>query len=311
MKYINLFLALIISNVSATIENSEEVIHKNPLLQAPKILTDTEIEELSNNWQTSFEWRCGYKLNFECYYSRGKSSCILRFCNIPLRSYNFQYIENLKKLIENYKQNNNYSYYYETPLKFANPNPQKIDLETLCNLIKDKNFIFYTGAGISASKVATMKALDNAIKIDKNFSAFLKEIFFSPQRISDAFKEFCKTAIYSEPTEAHYALHKIAQIKKVAILTENVDLLQQRTTSMPIFVHSDTLTNLKKQDFEEIDFIICVGLSHDDCGFIAHYKKQNPNGRIISIDLGVPNYLSESDFLIQEDIQQFLPRFQT
>src|SRR3990167_11017530 len=138
----------------------------NLLLQAPKILTDTEIEDLSKNWETSFEWRYGYKLNFACCYSRGESSCILRFCNIPLRSYNFQYIESLKKLIENY----NYSYYYETPLRFENPNPQKIDLEILCNLIKDKNFIFYTGAGISAPKVATMKALDNAIKIDKSFS---------------------------------------------------------------------------------------------------------------------------------------------
>lgn len=235
---------------------------------------------------------------------------MFRLFGIPIRSYNFDYIQNIKKTIQYAKKKQN-NYFFEKPLKLDNLSPKKIIFNDLCNLIKDKNFIFYTGAGISCSgNVQGMSELENSLKITCGKSTFIKEIFLNPKSITKAFSDFCQSAIYGLPTEGHFALHRIAQNKNVCILTENVDLLQQRTGSMPLFVRSEIVYSAQEKDFQEIDLIICIGLSHDDCGFIAHYKKNNPNGIIISIDLGLPNYLSEKDFLIQDNLQVILPELE-
>jgi len=50
-----------------------------------------------------------------------------------------------------------------------------------------------------------------------------------------------------------------------------------------------------------------VLLSHDDRGFLGWYKKYNPEGTIIALDLGKPSYLSEKDFILKGDIQEVIP----
>ncbi len=62
-------------------------------------------------------------------------------------------------------------------------------------------------------------------------------------------------------------------------------------------------------DLKKIDLIITVGLQIDESGFLRWYKKHNPRGTIVSINIGCPNYLSDSDFLLQGDAQTIIPEF--
>lgn len=292
-------------------------IYPNALLQKPKALSDAEIETLANDWQTQFCWN--FKLrgfgiaNFTCSYEKGKSNFILQLFKIPLRSYNYPYTSEFKHYFGS-DSKSVHSYYFAQPLELhqANATPQKINFDELCKILEDKQFIFYTGAGISAAaKVATMSDLMRSLKMgcDQNMftCSFLKEIILNPKAITDAFSDFCKSAIHSIPTNAHYALNQIAQHRNICIITENVDLLQHRTGNAPIFTHSDTLYSVTNDDLKAVDVIITVGLSCDDCGFLSYYKEHNPNGIIIAINLEKPNYLSDKDFLIDQDAQTLLP----
>jgi hypothetical protein len=60
-------------------------------------------------------------------------------------------------------------------------------------------------------------------------------------------------------------------------------------------------------DIKKIDAIVCIGLSHDDRGFLAWYKLHNPNGIIIALDLKKPSYLGSEDMLILGDLHDTLP----
>lgn len=296
MRYTKqLFLILLFTQV---------YVFSNVLLQQPKTLSGQEIEGYAQKWETCFTWNLGYGCTFRCLYENEQASFILQLFGLPARSYNFQYIAALKKYVHSF---NEPAYYLEKPLVINNGRPQLVTINELLKLIEKKKFIFYTGAGISAGAVATMSGLEQAVKINNSKTDFLKELLLRPSTITDAFSHFCRTAIYSKPTPAHYALHALAQKNECAIVTENVDLLQHRTGSFPLFTHSDALYSVSAKDLQEIDFIICIGLSHDDCGFLAKYKKANPNGRLITTDIKQPNYLASDDFFIQADVQQFLP----
>jgi hypothetical protein len=295
-RCVNLILLLLTSNI-----------YSNMLLERPKDLSALEIEELVKSWETQFTWNFGRGCNFMCCYEQGEASFIVQLFGIPIRSYNFRYLSHIKKLFTCVSQNRR-GYYFAKPLLFDQPSAEKLKFDELCTMLKNKNFIFYTGAGISAAgKVATMHDLEAGLKLGNGKKAFLKEAFLNPKAITMVFSTFCESALYRSPTPAHHALCEIAHYRNISILTENVDLLQQRTGICPLFVHSDVLYSVDGKDFQEIDIIVCIGLSHDDCGFIAYYKEKNPHGLIIAIDLGMPHYLSNKDFILQGDLQIILP----
>lgn len=280
-------------------------VNANILLQPAQKISDFEIEELANNWETQFTWN--FKtVSFSCYYENRCASFIMQFFKIPLRSYKFQYISNIKKLWA-CKNNIKRDYYFSKPLQYKDPSPKIISLEDFGQLLKNKRYIFYTGAGISASQVPTMNSLMESLSMHKDNKTFLNEVIFYPGAITNAFGNFCRNCIENLPTEGHYVLQRISCHKKIAILTENVDLLQQRTGIKPIHTHADEMYSLKSSDWNNIDIIVCVGLSHDDCGLLGWYKENNPLGTIIAIDLNVPNYLSDKDFILQGDLQLLLP----
>jgi NAD-dependent deacetylase len=292
----------------------------NIFLQSPQKISATEMEDLAKKWRTDFTWNF-IAGKFHCYYENAQASFIFSVFHIPICSYNvayhnFAYIDNLKKYLQKYPLDQQSNYYFEKPLHLEHTSPCKISGEDLFNLLQNQRFIFYTGAGISAAgQVATMATLEESLKLRAvkhsfsldNLKQFLHHITSNPQEITQAFSDFCQSAIYGAPTHAHSALHEIAQRKQVAIVTENVDLLQQRTGSVPLFVRSGIIQTACAADFQEIDALICIGLSKDDCGFIAHYKKNNPQGKIIAINVGIPDYLSDQDFIVQEDLQVVLP----
>ena len=276
----------------------------NIFLEKPKLVTDHKLHDLVQNWQTGFGWNFWSIFRFSCFYQGAQhgGAMMLQCCGIPIRSYNFQYVENIKKYWNTPKGN----YYFITPLIYTNSLAQSITVENLVDLIKNKRTIFYTGAGISAGCVPTMKELEQSLTISKTVD-FFKKIFLHPQYITTAFQTFCKAAIYGKPTPAHYALHDLAQRVGGCILTENVDLLQQRAGSLPIFTHGTELKNVKCEDLDDIEVIVCIGLSRDDCGFLSWYKANNYHGVIVAINKEMPNYLAKEDYFIPGDLQEVLP----
>lgn len=89
-------------------------------------------------------------------------------------------------------------------------------------------------------------------------------------------------------------------------------MLQQRTGVNPLgpLFPDSFLQQVSIENIQEIEVIICIGLSHDDRGFLAFYKDRNPSGIIISIDMALPNYLSSKDMLVKGDIQKIMPELE-
>lgn len=278
----------------------------NILLQAPQSLSQEEIEKIAADWQTCFQWQFGKGCNFRCVYQQGQAGFLTQLLWIPVRSYNFPYSAAIKELISAQHQ---HVYHFEQPLNFANQTPTKLTLQELCPLMQDKKFIFYTGAGISAAgAVATMRDLEKSLQLHEGVWPFVKKVLCNPRSIMLAFEAFCISAIQAPPTQAHWMLAKIAQDMHIGIVTENVDLLQHRTGICPIFTHSDEAYSITPDDLAQVDMILCIGLSYDDCGFLAYYKKCNPRGILIALNKDrMPSYVSDSDYFVQEDAQVALP----
>jgi NAD-dependent SIR2 family protein deacetylase len=287
------------------------IAHSNILLEKPKLIDSARMAEIAAEWETCFTWGLGMGCNFICTYKEGSAGFLIQAFGVPIRSSNFPYYGALKEIISSYRQPQGQGgYYVAEPLKVVDQTPAPLGVDELCHYLKEKTFIFYTGAGISASgKVATMNDLMQALKMDWNNrlllkQPFFKEAFLNPKSLTDAFDQFCKSAIEGEPMPAHKAVHVIAQHRNVAIVTENVDLLHHRAGSAPIKPRPGMC---EPDDVKAVQVVVCVGLSHDDRGFLAYCKKNNPEMIIIAIDKGNPDYLSNNDYIVREDVQVILP----
>ncbi len=284
----------------------------NPFLKAPELVSPKQLKELEDTWPTEFSWSTK-ALRFTCCYHNKQAGFLLQAYGLPIRSYNFNYFHTIKRGFKLWYEG--YRYYYDKPLYIPESTPQGCTFDQWINFLSTKKCIFYTGAGISASaQVPTMKELIenlDLIQLKQKSSSFIHNTFFKPLAFIKAFDAFCIKMITTAPTPAHHALHTIAQHIHTAILTENLDLLHQRAGSMPItplIMKSPAFfTTLKDEDFQTIDAIVCIGLSYDDCGFLANYKNKNSQGIIIALNFEQPTYLSNQDFWLQGDIQSILP----
>ena len=278
--------------------------HSNMLLQAPKPLLNHDIEQLAQEWTTHFTWRFGNVGSFSLLYEQQQSGFSLKALGLPLYMHGYRILPNQKEfkniLI-------GMQYYFVEPLIVFNGHPQVIELEHLSTYIAHQRCIFYTGAGISAGTVATMYDLMQSLEMTSGKMHFFKHVWSEPKKTTDAFSEFCNKAIYGEPLQAHIALRDIALLKSCAIITENVDLLQHRTGIAPIHTAEPVLRTITSHELQAVQAIVCIGLSHDDRGFLRLYKKCNPKGIIIALDLKAPNYLSDNDYIHYGDIQKALP----
>lgn len=98
--------------------------------------------------------------------------------------------------------------------------------------------------------------------------------------------------------------------KRWGLLTENLDLLHQRTGINSL--HHDNRgnwlkSNVSEEDLKKIDYVVTVGLTSDESGFLGWYKAANPKWIIIAINLQQPHYLGAEDLLLTDDVQQILP----
>lgn len=115
------------------------------------------------------------------------------------------------------------------------------------------------------------------------------------------------------PTPAHYAVKNIVLLKNWQLLTENVDSLHQRSGVEVLGNTSGKMNfdwlmnNIKPEHLKQIDFVVTCGLNSDGLGFLASYKKYNPKGKIIAMNLVQPNYLGSDDILVAGDLQETLP----
>ena len=113
---------------------------------------------------------------------------------------------------------------------------------------------------------------------------------------------------YNSPTKAHLALTSIAKKLNTPILTENLDYLHEQAGIRPhrLYDVEKSKKLFPAKFLKATAAIVCIGLSFDDKAFMTWYKKQNPNSRIISLDLKQPNYLGREDYFVQGDLQEIL-----
>jgi NAD-dependent SIR2 family protein deacetylase len=195
-----------------------------------------------------------------------------------------------------------------------NATPLRINEERLSMIIKNHPVLFYTGAGLSlASHVPAMKELQSLLgfEVGKNFLFSLRNAIENPREFTSKISSFHKACFLSAPTQAHFALKELAALKGIRLITENLDCLHEASGIYPYRIDARHLRDeVGSESLAQFDYIICVGLSYDDHGFLAWYKEHNPKGKIIAVDLHQPSYLGDEDFLLIGDLQEVIPAIQ-
>lgn len=194
------------------------------------------------------------------------------------------------------------------------PKPQEIEMAQLVENLKSKKVLFYTGAGISiASGVHGMDQLKEilGIEMSERVDRLLKKATANPQNVIDSWEEFTNATFEKPATPAHQSLGTLAQKLKSQIFTENVDHLQERAGVKTTHLTGPWLKeNIQPEWLKDIDVVITVGLSYDDRGFLGWYKENNPNGKIIAVNLSQPSYLGDEDFILKGDCQKVIPELE-
>jgi len=282
----------------------------NILQTKPASISEAQLKKLEEQWHTHFSW-CWRSVRpnidlAECSfcYEKQAASFALKICKIPVYWHKYRLIPNMQEVKDALFSPR---YYFAHPLEHKDAMPKKATFEELASLVKHKKVVFYTGAGLSAqANVPTMSELEQSLEMRNGTLHLLKALIMRPGKMAEAFASFCRGAIYGEPTAAHRALTALAEKKQAAVITENVDLLQQRAGIAPLFSWSDELHSVTHKELQAVEVMICVGLSHDDRGLLAWYKHHNPQGIIVAIDFNKPSYLSNYDYLYQRDLQEAL-----
>lgn len=204
-----------------------------------------------------------------------------------------------------------YSYLVTERRVFEDASPKHMSQDELALVIRDKNILFYTGAGLSlASEVPAMNELNQllGLEVREGFMLSLEKALGNPQEFASKIRGFHEACLFSAPTQAHFALKELAQFKNVRLVTENLDCLHEASGVHPYRIDPHHLRNeIGGVALSKFDYMICIGLSYDDRGFLGWYKQQNPQGKIIALDLNQPSYLGDEDFLVVGDIQEVIP----
>ncbi|MCH9632200.1 MAG: NAD-dependent protein deacetylase [Chlamydiae bacterium] len=185
--------------------------------------------------------------------------------------------------------------------------PQVLSIEDLKEIMKSSKVLFYTGAGISvAAHIPSQKQLYPLLGIvEGDYKAFFKKVINKPSEIVAGIRAFHNSCFFHLPTKAHFVLKKWAEENQAKILTENLDCLHEQTGIIPYKVSAQALRkSLNPKTFDQVDYIVCVGLSHDDKGFLSWYKSHHSKGKIIAIDYVQPEYLGDEDYWINQDLQE-------
>jgi NAD-dependent SIR2 family protein deacetylase len=187
-----------------------------------------------------------------------------------------------------------------------------ISITEVAKIIKTQKVIFYTGAGISACCVPTMAPLERdlgitALAANRNYTEFIVNFFKTAGRYIEIMKAFFYNCAYADPSAAHTALRQIVKKYKHRVYTENIDQLHQKTGLKPV-VMPGRKKKARAKSVKSAQYIITIGLSADDGGFLKYCKQINQSLRIISIDLNQTRYLSSEDFTLIGNVQEIIPQ---
>ncbi len=208
---------------------------------------------------------------------------------------------------------NNRDYNISQPRVAYLNEPKHILIGTLNNILQYKKIIFYTGAGLSvASGIPSMDQLETKIGIKNGeFIESIRKILKDPYQALKQIIIFHKACFFSSPSLAHWKIKEIALKKNCLIFTENLDFMHELTGIYPYRIKPQRIIKeVTCEHLKQIEFVICIGLSHDDRGFLNWYKTHNSNGKIISINYNKPLYLDDNDYWIQEDLQEVFQKLQ-
>lgn len=277
------------------------------LLQGPPIITKEEVNQLPRFWSGTFGCKTG---SYTYIYHEGIGA--LKLDGPDLSTYTSplwnDVSENIQKLAPTEPKGDYYIDEVRCLTDKTKNQPKIITEAESAQFIQNNNVVFYTGAGISlAAGIDDLGRLMSLLGINPQESAVEYTAYVNEHEstILHNFVDFCNRAFTVEPTKAHYALADIAVFKKTQILTENFDFLHQRTGILPFCMDASLLRQkVSPLDLKTVDAVICIGLSHDDRGFLGWYKKHNPQGLIIAFDIGLPDYLGTEDFLVKGDAQE-------
>lgn len=193
--------------------------------------------------------------------------------------------------------------------------PQCLTPQEAARKLAGHQVVLYTGAGISAPIVPTMSQLYDALgfknKNGKSLEQLLQAATNPNSPIISIMDAFFRACLYGQPTQAHWILTELASKYNWAIVTENLDLLHQRT-GLNVITRGqlcDVMHTTTPEEACAIDYIVTIGLSSDASGFLEWYKKLNPNGRFIAVNTVTAEYLGEEDFYVDGDLQSTLPQF--
>ncbi|KKP35857.1 MAG: NAD-dependent deacetylase [candidate division TM6 bacterium GW2011_GWF2_32_72] len=289
-------------------------IFPNILLQAPKEATAKHMLKRSNEISFTFALSKNESIKFS--YKNGTSEFSFQKANShcsceTLKNLYTEIFEKAERLTNNFittirktHRASGYIIYKNLIIPEKQRNPITISLEELAEIIKNKRVIFYTGAGISMPTVYGMDELEEKLRINKP-----KTILDNQEEVLNEWKIFINQLYESEPAQAHLEFAQMCLENNIQVLTELVDNLHEKSGIKPFHMSAERIRKkISENDLKEVDAIICIGLRFDDRGFLGWYKYNNPYGKIISIDIGMPTYLSEEDCLLKEDLNIVIPK---
>lgn len=221
---------------------------------------------------------------------------------------------NIPFVAEKEGRSDEYSYIVADRRIIEDAHPTLINQETLEKIIKSKKVLFYTGAGVSlASNVPAMNELNEllGLEVGEGFIFLLENAIESPREFAERIKTFHDACLYSAPTPAHFALRDLSLYNNTRLITENLDCLHEASGIFPYRINAKQLREeVGGQTLAQFDYVVCVGLSHDDHGFLGWYKLHNPLGNIVAVDINQPSYLGDEDFWVKADLQILIPNIQ-
>lgn len=187
--------------------------------------------------------------------------------------------------------------------------PVELSLVDLMHILAKNKLVIYTGAGISSGAVPTMPELLDSIFSLSDSKSILDVAVEHPHKVLQLFDDFFNKCENAEPTKAHLALHSILSANPgFVLLTENLDLLHEKAGDLPV-KRSDFVA--KRAEFEEAfkqtDCMLVIGLGSDESGLINLYRRVNPKGVIIAINLEIPCYLTQKDYIVSGKASEIIP----
>jgi hypothetical protein len=195
--------------------------------------------------------------------------------------------------------------------RVLNQEPTVVDRSFLRQSILSGRVAIYTGAGISAAAgVPTMGQLNDLLDFEEGegFLKSLERIVQAPLITTRSARLFHNACFTSNDTPAHRAIALLSNMYEIPVITENIDCLHEVSGIQPYRINANEIRQeVSPYEACAIDWIVCVGLSHDDKGFLGWYKYVNPKGKILAVDIKQPSYLGSEDSILYSDLQTVLP----